>query len=91
MHAVSGLSFKLPIFVNIGGEQGAGMIFFIGCKDTDKLIGKSLCINRENHGKGGFYHTTFAVWINTKTFYYEKDVSCFRLVTRCLGDGLWHL
>ena len=20
-----------------------------------------------------------------------KDVSCFRLVTRCLGDGLWHL
>ena len=29
MHAVSGLSFKLPIFVNIGGEQGAGMIFFV--------------------------------------------------------------
>ena len=29
MHAVSRLSFKLPIFVNIGGEQGAGMIFFV--------------------------------------------------------------
>ena len=24
VHAVSGLSFKLPIFVNIGGEQGLG-------------------------------------------------------------------
>ena len=63
------------------------MIFFIGCKDTDKLIGKSLCINRENHGKGGFYHTTFAVWINTKTFYYEKDVSCFRLLLAVLVMG----
>ena len=80
-----------PFRLDIAHWNGAGMIFFIGCKDTDKLIGKSLCINRENHGKGGFYHTTFAVWINTKTFYYEKDVSCFRLVTRCLGDGLWHL
>lgn len=29
VHAVSRLSFKLPIFVNIGGEQGAGMIFFV--------------------------------------------------------------
>ena len=29
VHAVSGLSFKLPIFANIGGEQGAGMIFFV--------------------------------------------------------------
>lgn len=29
VHAVFGLSFELPIFVNIGGEQGAGMIFFV--------------------------------------------------------------
>lgn len=67
------------------------MIFFIGCKDTDKLIGKSLCINRENHGKGGFYHTTFAVWINTKTFYYEKMsvVLGLLLAVLVMGCGIY--